>query len=208
MKLATASRVLLSMSIVENVGSLASAGQALDLSTPLLENLLETTFGAESRTDYFDVISGELCFRATNRFLLKETVVVRLSTDGLPLTSPTMGEIQDPSTYSLDPDLGTITFRGAIRTGTCMLSVAYTSGFEVGYDDLTVYNDVPEWLQACAVATAVHVQNTFPSSPANRKGASVSAVSNEIRGIASHLVNSRMRPRMTATFPSSSSVNE
>jgi len=74
--------------------------------------------------------------------------------------------------------------------------------------DETDILSVPQWLREAAIATAVHVQNTFVSSPANRKDKSVAAVSNEIRTIGSMIINSHKRPRMHVAFPTLSVVND
>lgn len=207
MRLANATTVLRTMGVAENPGSLQNANRALDLSFPILENLLETSFGEAQLTDYFDTIRGELCLRLTNRFIDPDTIMVRVSTDGLPLVTPTAGDLLDATAYSLDPDKGLITLRNQPRLGEGMVSVTYDSGLPATDEDENVL-EAPQWLQECAVAVAVHVLNTFPSSPANRKDKTVVNIAAEIRHLASQLVNSRKRIRMTVTFPTVSVVHE
>lgn len=201
MRLANPETVIRTMGIMENPGSLTNAEYALDLSYPILENLLETTFVSQHVTDFFDTIRGELCLRLTNRFIDPDSVKVRVSTDGAFLIAPTDGELLDSSAYSVSTDLGTVTLRNAPRLGASMVSVDYDSGMRETDGDENVL-DAPQWLQECSVAVAVHVLNTFPSSPANRKDKTLLNVSAEIRHLASQLINSRKRPRMTVTFPS------
>lgn len=206
MKLATATEVLQTMGIVSNPGSLANADQSLELSYSIVEGLLETEFPTKGLTDYFDTIGGGLCFRTTNRFLDIASVVVRVSTTSDQLALPTDGDLLPSSAYSVNADIGVITLRDAPLTGYSQVSVAYTSGFAVSGTeaDLLV---CPQWLRDVAVAVAVHIQNTFISSPANRKATSVAAISNEIRTISSMLLNSHKRPRMSVIFPAASVVN-
>lgn len=207
MRLAAPSDVLKVMGIVENTGSLGNAETALDLSYPICENLLESKFEQEHVVDFFDIIRGELCLRTKNRFLDSVTVAVRRSTDGAPLILATDGELVDPSEYMLNTDLGTITFREQQRIGASMISVAYDSGLSTSDDDENVL-EAPQWLKECSISVAVHVLNTFPSSPANRKDKTLVNVSAEIRHLASQLLNSRKRPRMTVTFPVVSLIDE
>lgn len=207
MRLAAPSDVLKVMGIVENTGSLVNAETALDLSYPICENLLESTFEQERVTDFFDIIRGELCLRTKNRFLDPVTVVVRRSTDGEPLITAADGDLVDPSEYMLNTELGTITFREQQRIGASMISVAYESGLGTSDDDDNVL-EAPQWLKECSISVAVHVLNTFPSSPANRKDKTLVNVSAEIRHLASQLLNSRKRPRMTVTFPVVSLIDE
>ena len=206
MKLTSASKVLLSMGVVENGGSLASASRALDLSFPVLESQLETTFGEEHVVDYFDTTRSDLILRLKNRFIDRDTIRVRVSTDGLQLTAPADGELLAPSEYSLDADKGIIKLRHAPRAGKSLLSVAYDSGLRLSDDE--TYLEAPAWLEECAVAVAVHVQNVFVSSPANRKDKAVISIANEIHRMVSQVVNPHKRDRMTVITPSLSVVDE
>lgn len=207
MRLAAPASVIRTMGIMENQGSLTNAEYALDLSFPILENLLESTFESKHVTDFFDTIRGELCLRTTNRFLDPDSIKVRYSTNGDPLIATMDGELMDSSEYSVNTDLGTITLRKEPPLGMSMVSVEYDSGLQTSDDDDNVL-DAPQWLSECSVAVAVHVLNTFPSSPANRKDKNVVNVSAEIRHLASQLINSRKRPRMTVTFPAVTLVDE
>lgn len=207
MRLADASAVLTTMGIVENTGSLANASKSLELSYPILENLLETTFAEQHVADYFDTTSGELTFRLKNMFVDPYTLKVRRSVTGDPLILPTDGELVDPSEYMLDPEKGYITFRKEERKGKCMLSAVYDSGLPVSDGDEEVL-EAPQWLQECSVSVAVHAQNVLVSSPANRKDKTVINISAEIRHLASQLLNSRKRLRMTVVFPTVSVVDD
>lgn len=207
MKLAQDSKVLLTMGTVSNDGSLANARQALELSYPIIENVLETTFTQQTRTDFFDVIEGVLFLRLTNMFVDADSFVLRRSLNGDSLVAPTDGEVVDKGEYILDAVRGLVSFRVRQAPGKCCLSCSYDSGLSLldGFEDVLA---APQWLESCGVAVAVHVMNTFPSSPANRKATSVAAVSAEIRQLTSVLLSSRARPRLTVEFPVASLLDE
>lgn len=207
MRLADASAVLLTMGIVENAGSLANASKSLELSYPILENLLETTFAEQHVTDYFDTNGCDLTYRLKNTFVDPASVQVRRSITGEPLLLPTDGELVTPSEYMLSAEKGYITLRQAQRLGSCLLSVTYDSGLPVS-DISDEVLEAPQWLQECSIAVAVHAQNVLVSSPANRKDKAVINISAEIRHLASQLLNSRKRLRMTVVFPAVSVVDE
>ena len=207
MRLADASAVLLTMGIVENAGSLANASKSLELSYPILENLLETTFAEQHVTDYFDTNDCDLTYRLKNAFVDPSSVQVRRSVTGDPLRLPTDGVLVDPSEYMVSPEKGYITFRKAERRGSCMLSVAYDSGLPVS-DASDEVLEAPQWLAECSIAVAIHSENVLVSSPANRKDKAVINISAEIRHLASQLINSRKRLRMTVVFPTVSVVDE
>lgn len=201
MRLASAKKVVGAMGITENPGSLSNAAYALETSYSVLGNLLETAFTQQRRTDYFDVVKGELRYRLTNMLVDGPTLTVRRSIDGNPLLTALDGEVVDPSEYMFDASGGILTFRTQQQEGPCRLSFTYESGLPVSdYDEEQL--DAPQWLQDCSVAVAVHVLNIFPSSPANRKDKTIFNVSAEIRHVASQLLNERRRPRMMVTFPS------
>lgn len=204
MKLATASKVLATMGIVENAGSLSSAGNILGLSTTIVENLLETSLTSEHRTDYFEAIDGGFHLRLTNMFVDKDTVVVRRSTNGDYLASPTDGDIVDPSGYFVDSAKGLIRFP---LTQTYPLSVAYDSGLSPLSADRETY-DAPVWLQDIAVAITVYGMGVLQTAVTNRKDRNITSISDEMRNMATMLLNSHRRPRLTVTFPSSSVLDE
>lgn len=204
MKLVPASKVLATMGIAENSGSLASAGNVLGLSTTIVENLLETSLTSEHRTDYFEAIDGGSSLRLTNMFVDKDTVAVRRSINGDYLSSPEDGELVDPSEYSLDSVAGLIRFP---VQQTYPLSIAYDSGLSPLTSDRETY-DAPVWLQDVAVAITIYGMGILQTSVTNRKDRAVSSIADELRNIASMLLNSRRRPRLTVAFPVSSTLDE
>ncbi len=204
MNLAPASKVLATMGIVENTGSLASAGNVLGISSSIVENLLETSLASEHRTDYFEGIDGEFHLRLTNMFIDGDTLAVRRSTNGESLTSPTDGELVPSAEYTLDPVKGLLRFPLAQRYP---LSVAYDSGFSASINDPEVL-DAPVWLQDIAVSITIYGMGVLQTSVTNRKDRAVSSIADELRNIASMLLNSRRRPRLTVAFPVSSTLDE
>jgi len=207
MKLASAEQVVEAMGVVGNSGSWANASRALELSYPIVENVLETTLLPEHRTDYFDATKSERSFRLTNMFVDSGSLVVRRSLNGDQLLNPNDGELLTVADYALSADKGILNFRQDQPTGEYQISVEYDSGLPISdYDEEML--DAPQWLRECGIAMAVYILNTLPSSPANRKEKSVVSVTTELRALASQFINPRMRPRMTVVFPTLSVLDE
>lgn len=204
MRLVTASKVLATMGIGENAGSLANAAHVSGVSFSEVENLLETSLAEEHRTDYFEAIAGESCLRLTNMFVDGDSVIVRRSTNSAMLTSPIDGELVDKSEYVLDAAKGLLTFRSQ-PIYPC--SVAYDSGLPASTDDADLLI-APVWLQDIAIALSVYGLNILQTSVTNRKDRNITNISNELRSLASVLLNSRKRPRLVVTFPSLSELDE
>lgn len=204
MKLATASKVLATMGIVENQGSLASAGHLLGLSTSVIENLLETSFSPEHRTDYFEAIDAEFTFRLTNMMVDGSSVVIRRPVDGELLSSPSAGEVVPSTEYTLDPAKGLVLFPTVL---TYAISVDYSSGLEKSSGDADLLL-APVWLQDIAVAVAVYGMNMLQTSVTNRKDRNVAGIATELRNMSSMLLSARKRPRMTVAFPAASVLHE
>lgn len=204
MKLITSAKVLSTMGIVENAGSLANASHVSGVSFSEVENLLETTLTEEHRTDYFAAIAGESCLRLTNMFVDGGSLIVRRSTNSEMLTSPTDGELVDRTEYVLDAEKGLLTFR-AQPTRPC--SVAYDSGLPFSSEEADTL-DAPIWLQDVAVALSVYAMNILQTSVTNRKDRNIANISGELRHLAAVLLNSRKRRRLTVTFPTFSELYE
>lgn len=206
MKLNTASKVLATMGVVENPGSLLSASRALDHTYPIIESLLETTLTEQHVTDYFDIRTGNYYLRLKNRFIDAYALEVRVSADGSPLLLPTDGDLVPDTDYRVDQETGLLTFLKQVREGDLTLSVSYDSGLRLS-DDGT-YLEAPYWLAEAAVAIAVQAQNTLVSSPANRKDKTVVNVHNELYRIVSMHLNGHRRPRLVVTYPALSVVDD
>lgn len=200
MKLAPASKVLSTMGIVENQGSLASAGHVLGLSTSVIENLLETSLSPEMRSDYFQASEAEPTLRLTNMLVEYSSVIVCRSIDGAPPSSPGVGEIVPASEYTVDMARGLVCFPSA---PTADLSVYYSSGLKISDADRDLLL-APVWLQDIAVAVTIYGMNMLQTSVTNRKDRNVGDIATELRNMSYMLLSSRRRPRMTVSFPSAS----
>jgi hypothetical protein len=187
------------MGVGSNAGSLDSAGRALDLSFPIIENVLETKLQAGSITDFFDTTTTSKQFRLSNILVDVDSVIVRVGDAGTLFTSED-GTVVAASEYFLSPEKGLLDFRNAPIAGHHRLSVTYDYGLGVK-DGVLV---APYWLQEVAIAMAIFVLNTHPSSPANRKEKTVTNVGAALYSLASSLLNSRCRPRLTVVQPSRS----
>ena len=204
MKLATARKVLATMGIVENQGSLAGAGHLLGLSTSVIENLLETSCSREHRTDFFEATDTASPLRLTNMFVAGESVIVRLRDTSDTLAAPFAGEIVPVAEYTVAVDRGIVQFPAPRSVP---VSVTYLSGLSTNAEDAELL-DAPVWLQDIAVAVAVYGMNMLQTSVTNRKDRNVAGIATELRNMSSMLLGSRRRPRMTVAFPSASVLHE
>ena len=200
MRLAPPANVLVTMGVTSNAGSLESAGRALDLALPIIENVMETQFAPGSVVDYFTTDGKALQFRLSNVFVDADSLVVRVSETDDPLFTEKDGTLVPPSEYFLNPDNGTITFRKPVAKGEHKVSVTYDHGLGESDDDAEVYA-APYWLAETAVSMAILVLNTHPSSPANRKDKTVGNVADALFSLSSRLLSARRRPRMCVEFP-------
>lgn len=205
MKLATPDQVLQARAIVSNDGSLATAAVALELSYPVIEGILETNLAAGSATDYFSV--GEVChkYRLTNAFVDEFSVVVRISDDGLPLTSATAGSVLPATEYILDAQRGTIYLLGTQLTHDLSMSVTYEYGFPAS--DVEDVLQVPQWLQSAHIAVATAYSLSAPASPAGRKEKALGLATKEMYGAARSTMAPYFRPRMGCNYPARSVLN-
>jgi hypothetical protein len=205
MKLATPEQVLQARSIVSNEGSLATAAVALELSYPVIEGILETSLVAGSATDFFSV--GDVChkYRLTNAFVDEFSVVVRISDDGLPLTSASAGTVLPATEYILDAQRGTIYLLGTQLTHDLSMTVTYEYGFPAS--DVEDVLQVPQWLQSAHVAIATAYLLSSPASPAGRKEKALSTATKEMYGAGKSALAPYYRPRMGATYPARSVLN-
>lgn len=199
MYLADSALVLTTMGVGSNAGSLDNAKRALDLSLPIIENLLETKFDQVTTVDYFSPDGKLLQFRLSNIFVDSGSLKVRRATGSDPLFLPTDGELVPSSEYFLNPDNGVLTFRQAPAKGQHSISVQYDSG--LGEGDVTEVFEAPQWLRETAISMAVLVLNTHPSTPANRKEKTVANVSDTLYTLATMLLSSKRRMRMCLGMP-------
>lgn len=200
MRLASAENVLLSMGIGSNDGSLDRAGRALDLSYPIIESVLETTFVEGSYTDYFTVGLSSSQFRLSHLFIDPDTLVVRQSATTDPLFDETEGDLVASSEYFLNPDKGVLTFRSVPAEGEHRISVSYDCGLPKD----SAYQDTlksPYWLQETAIAMAILALNTQPSTPATRKDRAGASITSLLFNLAGRLLTPHTRPRLCVEFP-------
>lgn len=203
MRLATPEKVLAVMGVTESASTLQAASHALDLSFPVLEEVLDTRLAAATVIDYFDYRgpTSSLNFegfslRLTRGFVDQYSVTVMHSADGSPLGEDNAGVELATKYYRLDAEAGVIHVRQPIMSGLGVLSVSYESGFSES-------SDIPDTLQQIAVTGALLVLNTHPSSPANRQQKTVTNVSSSLFGHLKVAAQSIPRPRMSVSFPSS-----
>ena len=202
MKLATAEQVLQSKGIVPNPGSLANAAQALEQSYPVLEGILETSFTAGYVTDYFTVYSDNTNnkYRLTNSFADVSTLVVRVSTDGLPLLNRTAGELVGTTAYVFDERRGVIELLGNPPYGTFSVSVTYNHGLPVDFSDETLLT-APQWLQQAAISLADAYLTSTQAGSAGRKDKVGNQAAVASFGAAKLSIDAYLRPRMTVHYP-------
>jgi len=212
MRLASAQQVLTLMSVQSSTGTEAAANMALDLSFPLIESLLDTRLTQSGYVDFFNY--GDLVSRyaaaaptvlwLTSRFLLPGgTITVRESTTDQPLRTSSDGTEVSPDDYYLNTETGELTLFKEHRRGQSTISVAYTAGFT---DDGTAIDDqsIPAWLHSGAVTAAIHVLNTHPSTPANRKTPYAEEMSRMLRGYLYGIFAPHFRSRVNRLMPARS----
>lgn len=197
MRLVNPDTVLLSMGVASNAGSLDNVGRALDLSFPIIENILETKLQQGSVLDFFSPTPTSRQYRLSNIFVDTDSLVVRVSQTIDPLFDESDGVVVDPADYFLNTDNSTLTFRKACLAGEHTLSVAY----DYGLGETSGVLDSPYWLQEAAVGVAIHILNAHPSSSANRKDKTVTNLTNSLFTVASQLLNAHRRPRLNVEFP-------
>jgi len=202
MKLATAEQVLQSKGIVSNPGSLANAEQALEQSYPVLEGILETVFTPGYVTDYFTVYSDNTNnkYRLTNSFVEADTIVVRVSTDGLPLLSITAGALVETTDYVFDARRGVIELLGNPPYGTFSFSVTYNHGLPIDFSDDTLLT-APQWLQQAAISMADAYLTSTQAGSAGRKDKVGNQAAVASFGAAKLSIDAYLRPRMTVHYP-------
>lgn len=212
MRILDPSFVITASGINSSTASNETVGYALDLSFPIIESILETNLVAALYVDTFDLVQqavrhdGSVGLRLTNRFAEVSTVTV--SQTGYPITATNVGVVLTTDDYNVDYKDGIIRIYDAalLSLGMGVVKVAYTAGFEEDAVNVGVLSSegLPEWVKSAAVAAAVRVLNTYPSSPANRKGYNVKSISEILRNSMMGLLSAHARPRFGLEFPASS----
>lgn len=214
MRLATAQQVLTLMSVQSSTGTEAAANIALDLSYPIIESMLDTRLQLTNYVDFFDYGALRSIYSSpvptilwlTSRFLVSTPdIVVRESVDDQPLRTAGDGVLVDPSDYFVNHDTGELSLLRTHRRGLSTVSVAYRAGFA---DNGKQINDdaVPNWLETAAITAAIHVLNTHPSTPANRKTPYAEEMSRMLRGYLYGTLAPHLRSRVSRLMPSRSVI--
>jgi len=171
MRLATPEAVLNVLGIQISSGSLATAGAALDATFALVETALDTDLPSNSRTDYFDLTRYEKVdpiLRLSCGFVSKDdALVVRQTESGSPLVG-SFGTVIPDTEYTVDYERGTVSLIGSYYAGKKSLSVAYTAGFAVEDDEVTLAG-IPDGLKQGGLMRAVTFMLTNPVNVTKEK---------------------------------------
>src|SRR5690606_21288640 len=126
MRLATPEEVLATMGVMQSASALANAAQALDLSLPVVEQVLDTKLDTGPGVDYFDYLgpteggtTPTYTLSLTRGFVVDGSEVV--TSAGLPLVRGT--------DYRIDYVKGLVFLYVQAAFGAASVSVEYTSGF-------------------------------------------------------------------------------
>lgn len=193
MRLATPEEVLATMGVMQSASALANAAQALDLSLPVVEQVLDTKLDRVQVVDYFDYlgpteggITPTYTLSLTRGFVVDGSEVV--TSAGVPLVRG--------ADYRVDYVKGLVFLYVQAAFGAASVSVEYTSGF-------AELDPIPDTLKAVAITAAVLHQNTLPSVPANRDPKVGNRVSKPIFNFLQVQAAPLERPRMAVEFPTS-----
>lgn len=150
---------------------------ALDTTTTLLSELLETNFDQGARIDKFFIskeqhpfIGSFVSLKLSNGFV-NVTPAVEVRTASF-LSSLPAGELVNMAEVEINYEKGLvlITYEGSYLPsiyrsrfeGDLFTQVAYTSGFATqGTEYGPVFTNIPEWLKRVAIYTALNVYNTL-----------------------------------------------
>lgn len=206
MRIATPQQVIAAMGIQENSGSLAAAGAALDVTSRIIEKLLETQLEQATYTDYFDYNYSRMRarfepprFYLSNRFVdTSEAVTAKESSTAMRLH--TEGTEVAATDYVLDAGQGTVEVLRDLPIGYYTFSVTYTAGFVTSGPD-KVLRDIPGWLLEAGRVAAIHYLNMTPAHIASKKVATIKEITKAIDDRVSALINSEKRERMGMHFP-------
>jgi len=206
MRLATPEQVLEVMGIGNNTGSVLTAGAALDATSRIVENMLETNLEEATYTDFFDyeyhyarARFTPQTFMLSNRFLDSSVpVAVRESTSAL--QGVTEGDAVDSTRYIVDSLNGTLTNLQDFPLGFYTVSVTYTAGFPTTGTD-KVLKDAPDWLVRAGIVAAQHFMSLTPAHVSSKKVTSATDIARSIREVLSVLINPYRRARMGMNFP-------
>ena len=138
--------------------------------------------------------------RTTRSFVDALSVVVRVSTNGLPLAYETDGCILEPQNYRVLPDTGVVDFFTFLPLGLFSLSITYEHGLSETDDDETVLA-APYWLEQAAVYMTSMVLSTQQVSTPTHKDKRAGAVCAEQYRAAMAMMAPYLRPRMSIDYP-------
>lgn len=203
MALVNAQDVLRAMAVPSDPGTLQNATQAIDISLPILETLLESKLEQGSVVDYFDYYGPvgaatkmPAALRLKNRYI-DGPVVVRYSTDQSPLLTMTQGTVMDPSLYAVDKSSGILyIYKPPVKGGS-----VYSAFYDYGFGDP---EDTPSHIKQLAIDAAICVLNSLPSNPNSRKQSTAHSVANTVFKMMQAKALPYHRPRLTVDFYSRS----
>lgn len=204
MRLATAQHVLGAMGVPVGTGSTANAETALDVTSRLVENMLETELERATWTDFFDYEIDlrrrsfqPAVFRLSSMFLDQTaSVVVRESYDAL--KGITEGSTVSADDYVVDYRNGRLVLLRDTYPGYYTMSVTYVAGFSAVSGVLT---GLPDWLVQAGTVAAQHYLSLNPAHIPGKKITAVKEISSGLRERVSVLVNPHLRERALMSWP-------
>lgn len=209
MRLAESQKVVDLLGIPTGTGVLGNAAAALDVSAPIIAEMLGTTLQAVTNTDYFSYYAfgnrrkfEPYHLRLSAGFVDKTTVVIREAVTGEALQAPGEGSLVAATDYTIDAAKGIVTMLRDVDQGNSVLSVTYDAGFPA--DDSELLQDTPDWLVRAGTLAAARVSQMSPASIAKGKAGVVKELQNAVYDAVSSIVNPHKRPRMGFVWPARS----
>ncbi len=209
MRLAESQKVVDLLGIPTGTGVLGNANVALEVSAPIIAEMLGTTLHAVINTDYFSyhAYAGRRKFepyqlRLSAGFVDAATVVVRESALSGPLKTASEGDVVATADYVIDAARGLVTMLRDVNQGNSVLSVTYEAGFPGDSEGLL--QDTPDWLTRAGTLAAARVSQMAPASIAKGKAGVVRDIQNAVYDAVSSIVNAHKRPRMGLVWPARS----
>lgn len=198
MKLAEPSDVILALGIPSGTGSLSNAAAALDLTSPIIEAMLDTSFDQQEIIDYFDYddtyyqgATSFPTFRLSSGFV-DPAEVLTIGGDGV-------AGYTDLSNWIVDYARGLLTPKFKPLAGANAVTVQYTRGFSTK-GNYKVLDGVPEWLRQAGIMAAIHYLQITPANVINKQNVSMKDVTEPLRVLLSRSIYPKARPRLGLEF--------
>lgn len=210
MRLATVKAVMDGMGVFNNgasISSNASVEAALDITSRIIEGVLETSLEEASYTDFFSFnprrydTTSVYVLRLSNSFLLSdEAVTVKQTEDGLPLYDAVGGVTVADRDYILDAPKGLLTLLKEPPHGAYSISITYTSGFQTDTATKTL-RGIPDWLTKAAVLAAHQYLLLSPAHVSSKKTNVLDTQKAAITSMARTLLSPHLRTRYVSLWP-------